>query len=451
MAADTAQLHDRIATLEKEKIECLELIKTLHRKIHALEEENDLLAVENERLRAQEPLSVVDGQSNVAPETGIGIFDLPINTTYLEECDGAKYITQELAEVEGVGGGLNPLCVRICTFPSLPASAAPFIPDTVLVAVGGVDKFLTLYRVETNGSPSEKVLVLSGFGGPLLSLDFFAAGEEEGRLLVTCMDGSHSVVHFNKHRPVDACVVHARKDHEKHAVIGRWSRCGRLYATGGHDKAVHLYDSNGGGALKSFYFLGNVEALAFVDRPASGCGKVLKPLETGEAQTRGEGGLIACSRPFLIVASRNVAHLTYIDCDSFEKHTVSLNNALWDTHVSFSVLSLAVSPCQEFLLAATDKSRVILYRIGHNEQLRSLYGHRADEYSNPRVAWDRNGNYVYCSSQEGNELVGWSLASERVVVKLKGHRALVRDMTFDPASCLLASIAYDKTLRLWSS
>jgi len=55
----------------------------------------------------------------------------------------------QLAEVEGVGGGLNPLCVRICTFPSLPASAAPFIPDTVLVAVGGVDKFLTLYRVET--------------------------------------------------------------------------------------------------------------------------------------------------------------------------------------------------------------------------------------------------------------------------------------------------------------
>lgn len=46
---------------------------------------------------AQEPLSVVDGQSNVAPETGIGIFDLPINTTYLEECDGAKYITQEVS------------------------------------------------------------------------------------------------------------------------------------------------------------------------------------------------------------------------------------------------------------------------------------------------------------------------------------------------------------------
>lgn len=55
---------------------------------------------------------------------------------------------------------------------------------------------------------------------------------------------------------------------------------------------MHLYDSNGGGPLKSFYFLGNVEALAFVDRPASGCGKVLKPVETGEAQTRGEGGLI---------------------------------------------------------------------------------------------------------------------------------------------------------------
>ena len=127
--------------------------------------------------------------------------------------------------------------------------------------------------------------------------------------------------------------------------------------------------------------------------------------------------------PFLIVASRNVAFLSYINCSSFEKINVSLNNALWDEHVSFTVLSLAVSPCQQFLLAATgrplppssshppsippvpyrfvdsshlppalppslppslpspsDKSRVILYRIGHHEQLRSLYGHRADEY-----------------------------------------------------------------------
>jgi len=48
-----------------------------------------------------------------------------------------------------------------------------------------------------------------------------------------------------------------------------------------------------------------------------------------------------------------VAFLTYIDCSSFEKTPVSLNDALWDEHVSFAVLSLAVSPCQQFVLAAT--------------------------------------------------------------------------------------------------
>ena len=64
----------------------------------------------------------------------------------------------------------------------------------------------------------------------------------------------------------------------------------------------------------------------------------------------------ALAFPFLIVASRNVAFLTYIDCASFEKTNVSLNNALWDEHVSFAVLSLAVSPCQQFVLAATGTS-----------------------------------------------------------------------------------------------
>jgi regulator of replication initiation timing len=53
-AADSEELQARVALLEKEKEEALELIKMLRAKIYALEEENDLLALDNERLKGRE-------------------------------------------------------------------------------------------------------------------------------------------------------------------------------------------------------------------------------------------------------------------------------------------------------------------------------------------------------------------------------------------------------------
>ncbi|KAM3568612.1 hypothetical protein VYU27_009271, partial [Nannochloropsis oceanica] len=168
--------HARIALLEKEKGDALELIASLRKKIYALEEENDLLALDNERLKAI-PSTTPDPNDDdlPPPPPTIGIFNLPVNNSYLEEGDGESLATKQAYLLEGVGGGLNPLCVHVCSFPpSLP----PSLSASVLIAVGGVDKFLTLYRVQ-EGSPSEKVLVLSGFGGPLLSVDFKVVDEKE--------------------------------------------------------------------------------------------------------------------------------------------------------------------------------------------------------------------------------------------------------------------------------
>lgn len=48
-----SELFARVALLEKEKEEQAELIKILRAKIYALEEENDLLALDNERLKGE--------------------------------------------------------------------------------------------------------------------------------------------------------------------------------------------------------------------------------------------------------------------------------------------------------------------------------------------------------------------------------------------------------------
>ncbi|CAN0528203.1 unnamed protein product, partial [Ectocarpus sp. 8 AP-2014] len=58
---------------------------------------------------------------------------------------------------------------------------------------------------------------------------------------------------------------------------------------------------------------------------------------------------------------------------------VSLNEKEWDTHVSFTVMSMAASGDGKYLLAATDKSRQ-LPQPGSNARVRTLMGHTTDDY-----------------------------------------------------------------------
>ena len=125
----------------------------------------------------------------------------------------------------------------------------------------------------------------------------------------------------------------------------------------------------------------------------------------------------------LVVGLRDTAHLVYVDCSaaasssssasglpSFAQRTVSLNEADWDTHVSFTPLALAPSPDRRHLLVATDQvgaklsvlcvliSRLctvasqafhFVVAVGQSRRLRVLAGgHACGPYGKPRVAWD---------------------------------------------------------------
>ncbi len=384
---DSSLLAARISQLENEKEIHLQDIQRLVAKIRELEEENDLLALENDQWRQKYPGGPAAAAATLVPATttttpaaldddeppppvpSIGLFKLAPDNSYLEEGDGRTLPTTEALVLDGVSG-LNPLCVRLFSCPSSSSSSS------VYAAVGGVDKFLSLFRLDLSDGSSHR-LTMVNLESPLLSLEVAPfSNDTKTILLITCMDGSHALLSIDPALPADAFLHYKRKDHAKHAVVGKWSRCGRFYATGGHDKAVHIYsfspegeeerEGGGGGEgeggeggggeeggegggkapLKSFFFAGNVEAMVFVERP---------PLEEGGGGGgRGDrGGKV----PWLVVASRNVPYLAYIECTpSFTKHTVSLNHSAWDEHVSFAALSMAVSPCQEFLLVATGTS-----------------------------------------------------------------------------------------------
>ncbi|CAM9387782.1 unnamed protein product, partial [Heterosigma akashiwo] len=151
----------------------------------------------------------------------------------------------------------------------------------------------------------------------------------------------------------------------------------------------------------------------------------------------------------LIVGVRDSVDLVYINCQTQEQRNISINDSDWDTHVSFNILHLTASPDSKFLLASTDKSRLIVYPTGSNRQLISLYGHTTDDYFNPRGAWHPSGKYVYANSQAGNSILCWSLESKEIVARLCGHDKLVRDIGYHPSLNLLVSASYDGSVKIW--
>ena len=113
---------------------------------------------------------------------------------------------------------------------------------------------------------------------------------------------------------------------------------------------MRVYDAGTGHELKAFFFAGNVEALAWVEADEKGGGgegagrcldrwgakstsdRISSPLPYTNTRVRthvytgsGADSPSKGKTPYLVIASRNVAHLTYVDSRTWEKRGVSLN------------------------------------------------------------------------------------------------------------------------------
>ena len=158
-------------------------LQKLEEKNMNLEEECDLLAMENERLRELCQKHNINPDHTGDSTKASGVFNL-VNIDEGEEFllneggDGlfANSIGRELKEACGAG---NVLCVDYLRLSSGASDAAE---DYILC--GGVDKTLRLYSLITN-----EVLYHLELAAPILAIDSIGA-------LVACsmMDGSHAVV-----------------------------------------------------------------------------------------------------------------------------------------------------------------------------------------------------------------------------------------------------------------
>jgi WD40 repeat protein len=287
---------------------------------------------------------------------------------------------------------------------------SPSADEGHLMATASADTTIKTFNFEAK----ENVKTFTFHSAGVVALDFNPIESE--LLLSGSMDGSACLINVR-----DSTLIQRFKDHSKYVVRVCWHPNGTHFATCSYDHNVCVYKKEGDSFVlqKRLPFRANVEAIQFT------------PIGNK-----------------LLIAVREDNYIHSYDLQSQQDLKWNMN-ANMDDHVSFSALDLAVYPNSHYLLVATDKERVILFNTETERQMRNFYGSVNDSFSQPRVAWDHSGRYIYCTSQD-NKIHTYEVASQRVIHKNAGHTAVIRDMCMHPTENLLATASFDRTVKLWN-
>ena len=365
-------------------------------------------------------------------------------------------------------------------------------PDDVILASGGADAMLRLVPwggAESNNNMSKEdaaSLVVqhqaASIRCPAPAIAVAFSPVVRNVLAVGCMDGSVALVHYqlsplnSNNNAFHTTLVTLDRKHVKYIRNVAWSTKDPILATSSADGCIFLYkvektddismqddddDNNNnymnGVALQatlfeSLHLSGPVEAICFVE-------------------------------DYLICYIRGTPHLTFFDLSKDMKQTrVNLNQPRGDTagfasdHVSFAILDLRPCPQGNYLAAATDTSRNLILELSSRSGgdtvvscriIRDLYGHVNDGFSQPKVAWSLNGQYLLGNSQDEAVICVWDIASQQLVQRLPmqrpqqhnntagpttrhvAHTSPIRDMCTGHSMNVLVSTAFDRSTRFW--
>jgi COMPASS component SWD3 len=265
--------------------------------------------------------------------------------------------------------------------------AAAAFPDCLWVATGAVDRVVTL----TDMSSGKAVWKSCPRGGTVLSValhpknpSLILSGDMNGEVVLTQAAPVQSTDGTSETEPepepelelASETLVAEFHEHTKYVVRVAWSPGGTRFASASYDKSVCVYaeaedeSSTDKWRLEhKWLFAGTVECIIFVTE-------------------------------FSVLVSVRDSHLLYLlDLTTYERTDINLNPNL-DDWVSFTAMDLSLSPNKKWVLVATDKNKLLIYKLGGSDQVRQFYGVDNDGFSNPRCLWHPTGYYVYCTGQD---------------------------------------------------
>jgi WD40 repeat protein len=346
-----------------------------------------------------------------------------------------------------------------------------------ILAIGHADGTLQLqfWGDSSSSSSSTTTTTTLRFPAPVITCRF----HRNDILAIGCMDGACMVAQlYYNNTTITACVtppLTPRHDkYVKHVCFPEEEKNSNtttnrpiILATSSADGNIHLYKiernhSSSDNEMMITDEYGNDES-----EPPAAPPKVShvhslhldKPVEA----------MVVFANPYkLICHVRDSPHLYVFEDDddtntAWElKHTIDIHegNGGFENHVSFCILDLQVSPDGHFLACATDAHRHIILDLHHhnnnnnnNEKyriVRNLYGHHADNYSAPVIAWSANSQYLYSNHQHEAKIVVYEIASGKIVSELTSpHTRPIKSLYSSKTSNTLVSISWDRSTILW--
>jgi hypothetical protein len=424
--------------------------KLLKDKVNELSVQVNALRVENETLKAE--VEIYRSEAALPTFSGLALGKSPDNDAIAAETDAfvksgdGSYPIDNQVTLPNLHGLSNPLCCALS------------FEDTVL-ATGGADSSLRLVMwgpawTDALGATAAVVqnVAVVETDAPVICTAFCNSPNLRNVVAAGSMDG---VVHLVEYHSVTGqAILQVQKapllpewHHRKYVRAVSWAAHQPILATASADGSVHVYkvekqvaemdwsscdDTSGSRSdlritkLQSLHFPGAVESVCFVENQ-------------------------------LVCYARGTPYLSYFDLEKdFLPTRLNLNKTGntatggFDEHVSFAVMDLKPSPCGQFLAAATDTSRNLIIDIKSGQQVRSLYGHQNDGYSQPKIAWSKNGSYLVGNTQDDSCLCVWDIASGRIVERLSGgHTSPIRDICAGHSMDCWVSTSFDKQTKMW--
>ena len=397
-------------------------------KILTIEKASLLAEVEIYRAEHSEPQQQPGTASNTT--TTDNIVDHP----FVQSGNGIYCSHVDIA-LNDLHNGCNPLCVALD-------------PTGTHLASGGADRSLVVSQwgaaTETDGSVPTQNTARWSTAAPVIALAWAPTTTTLLFLAVGCMDGTVQLLHVNNDAQQQLAVAPtllavAPKTHGKYCKHVVW--CGpTVLATAAADGDVHLYRVMASTTtattlehVTSFHLGASIESATWVGDCSS-----------------------------LVVYTRETTYLHVFDLakspqqensqdNEVPRSTIPLNdptnNCAGDQHVSFAVLAMAVHG--KYVACATDANRHLVVHVPTGHIVRNLYGHDADAYSSPVLAWSHSGQYIYCNTQHAATLVVYELASGQIVASLERHRRPIKDIYSSPTSDLIVTTSYDRKIVVW--
>jgi COMPASS component SWD3 len=344
-----------------------------------------------------------------------------------------QYLYETLSQIHTS----NILTVRTHLLPLTDFIDNDYVPSQVPTLVtGSADKTVRITSLLTG----DTIGIFSHHNGGVLCIDFHP--QYPNLMLTASLDGSAALIDVVKNDKVQTF-----KDlHNKPIVRAKFSNDGGLFITTSYDHTLNIFEMVSPATPISPI----TPASPRSPSSASPTGIRYRKLKTMKFPTALEGVAFLPDGQTLVVSMRENNYLHYIDLNTFDIEKYNMN-ANGDDHVSFTAMDISPSPHNDgaYILVSTDKSRVILFRTRSSEQLRNFYGVTMEELFTPRHCWHPSGKYFFANDAEGQRVCVVDVAEGKVVRKLDGHKALIRDLWFDSERELLVTCGFDKTVRIW--